>query len=212
VDASIDQPLASSANARNPSRESLELELGMLMPIEDIGVVSSVLQTVAVVVTLGFLAFQIDRARKEIRRQNARDMIRHNNEILLRLAEDPALLDVHIRGQKNYESLTEAERLKWGFWLFTWVTQTEQGYIDLKRNDFSGLDLDGYVEGLALTLRSEGGKAIWPRLRDWFDPAFCSAVERQVAKSGTTQIERITDLAWQPPPPPQASKDVNGGS
>jgi len=130
-------------------------------------------------------------------------MMRHNNEILLRLSEDSELLDVHIRGQKSFESLTEAERLKWGFWLFTWVTQTEQGFIDRKQKDFSGLDLDGYLEGLALTLRSNGGKAIWPRLKGWFDPTFCAAIERQVTKSSTTQIELITDLAWQASSQPQ---------
>lgn len=173
------------------------------MSIEEIGVISDIVGSAAVVLTLFFLAFQIDRARREVSRENARDLIRHNNEILLRLSEDPGLLDVHIRGQKSFESLTEAERLKWGFWLFTWVTQTEQGFIDRKQKDFSGLDLDGYLEGLALTLRSNGGKAVWPRLKGWFDPNFCAAVERQVTRSSTTQIEQITDLAWQARPPAQ---------
>jgi len=173
------------------------------MSIEEIGVISDIVGSAAVVLTLFFLAFQIDRARREVSRENARDLIRHNNEILLRLSEDPALLDVHIRGQKGFDNLTEAERLKWGVWLFTWVTQTEQGFIDRKQKEVSGLDLDGYLEGLALTLRSTGGKAIWPRLKGWFDPAFCEAVERQVARSSTTQLEQITDPAWQAPLPAQ---------
>lgn len=173
------------------------------MSIEELGVASDVIGAVAVILTLGFLAFQIDRARKEISRENAREMVRHNNEILLRLSDDQALLNVHIRGQKDFASLTEAERMQWGTWLFTWITQTEQGYIDLKQKDLSGLALDGYVEGLALTLRSNGGKAIWPRLKDWFDPAFCDALERQMARSSTTMMERITDLAWRPSSPTQ---------
>ncbi len=173
------------------------------MTIEEVGIASDVVGSTAVVLTLIFLAFQIDRARREVSRENAREMVRHNNEILLRLSEDPELLDVHIRGQKDFESLTEAERMKWGTWLFTWITQTEQGYIDLKQKDLTGLQLDGYVEGLALTLRSSGGKAIWPRLKDWFEPTFCEALERQVARSSTTMLERVTDLTWQPPPPAQ---------
>jgi hypothetical protein len=170
------------------------------MSIEEIGVASDVVGSVAVVLTLAFLAFQIDRARREISRDNARQMVRHNNEILLRLADDAEFLDVHIRGQKDFGSLTEAERARWAVWLFTWVTQTEQGYIDRKQRDLSGLDLDGYVEGLALTFRSNGGKAVWPRLKGWFDPDFCDAVERQMARSSTTQIEQIADLAWRPQP------------
>ena len=173
------------------------------MSIEEIGVVSDIVGSAAVVLTLFFLAFQVDRARREVSRENARDLIRHNNEILLRLSDNPDLLDVYMRGQKSFENLTEAERIKWGTWLFTWVTQTEQGFIDRKQKDFSGLDLDGYLEGLALVFRSKGGKAMWPRIRGWFDPTFCAALERQVARSSTTMIEQMTDLAWQASPPAQ---------
>ena len=170
------------------------------MTIEEVGVVSDIVGSVAVVLTLFFLAFQVDRARRELSRENARDLIRHNNEILLRLSDNPDLLDVHMRGQKSFENLTEAERIKWGTWLFTWITQTEQGFIDRKRKDFSGLDLDGYLEGLALVFRSSGGKAMWPRMKGWFDPTFCAALERQVERSSTTQIEQMTNLAQAPPP------------
>lgn len=171
------------------------------MSIAEIGVVTEIIGAVAVVLTLAFLAFQINRARKELSRENARALIRHNNEILLRLADDSELLDVHVRGQQDFAALSEAERLKWASWLFCWITQTEQGFIDRQQKDFSGLDLDAYVEGLALTLRSKGGQAIWPRLKDWFDPAFCAAVERQVARSGTTQLERLADPRWRASPP-----------
>lgn len=121
-------------------------------------------------------------------------MINNNNDVLLRLSENDALLDVHIRGQKDFASLTEAERMKWAFWLLAWITQTEQGYIDRRQKEFSGMMLDEYVEGLALVLRSKGGKQIWPRAKAWFDPEFCLAVERQIAKSSTTQLERMAGL------------------
>jgi hypothetical protein len=171
------------------------------MTTEEVGVVSSIVGSVAVVLSLCFLAYQVNRARRELARENARAMIRHNDDILLSLSDDPNLLDVHIRGLKSFENLTDAERLKWGIWLFTWITQSEQGFIDRKQRDFSGLNLDQYLEGLALTLRSAGGKAMWPRLKQWFDPSFCEALERQVATSSTTLIDQMADLAWQPPPP-----------
>lgn len=166
------------------------------MILSEIGVLTDIVGSVAVILTLGFLAFQVNRTRLEVSRQNARDMIKNNNDVLLRLSENDALLDVHIRGQKNYSSLTEAERMKWAFWLFAWITQTEQGYIDRRQKDFSGMMLDEYVEGLALVFRSTGGKEVWPRAKAWFDPDFCAAVERQIAKSSTTQLERMTDLEW----------------
>jgi len=163
------------------------------MSLEQLGTIADIVGSVVVILTLGFLAFQINRGRLEVSRQNARDMINSNNDVLLRLTENDALLDVHIRGQQDYASLTEAERLKWAFWVFAWITQTEQGYIDRRQKDFSGMMLDEYVEGLALVFRSNGGKEVWPRAKAWFDPEFCEAVERQIAKSSTTQLELMAD-------------------
>jgi len=100
------------------------------MTTEELANIADIGGSIAVIFTLGFLAFQVRRARLEVARQNARDMINNNNDVLLRLSDNDALLDVHIRGQKDYASLTETERMKWGFWLFAWITQTEQGYID----------------------------------------------------------------------------------
>jgi hypothetical protein len=161
------------------------------MTIEELGIIANIGSSVAVMLTLGFLAFQVRRARLEASRQNARDMINNNNDVLLRLSDNDALLDVHIRGQKDYASLTETERMKWAFWLFAWITQTEQGFVDRRQKDFSGLMLDEYTEGLALVLRTSGGQVMWPRMKAWFDPEFGQAVERQITKSNTTQLERI---------------------
>lgn len=91
------------------------------MSLEQIGVIAEIAGSVAVVLTLGFLAFQVNRARLDVSRQNARDMINNNNDVLLRLSENDALLDVHIRAQKDFSSLAEAERMKWGFLLFAWI-------------------------------------------------------------------------------------------
>lgn len=161
------------------------------MSLEQIGIIAEIAGSIAVVLTLGFLAFQLNRARLEVSRQNAREYVNNNNEVLLRLSENDALLDVHIRAQKDFSSLAEAERMKWGFWLFAWITQTEQAYIDRRQKDFSGMMLDEYTEGLALVLRTSGGQVMWPRMKAWFDPGFGHAVDRQIAKSDTKQLDRI---------------------
>ena len=41
---------------------------------------------------------------------------------------DPALMSVHIRGQRDFWSLDETEQVTWLLWMFTWINQTELGY------------------------------------------------------------------------------------
>ncbi len=159
------------------------------MTIEELGIIANIGSSIAVILTLGFLAFQVRRARLEASRQNARDMINNNNDVLLRLSDNDALLDVHIRAQKDYASLTEAERAKWAFWLFAWITQTEQGYVDRRQKDFSGMLLDECVEGLAMVFRSDGGGLAWRSLKPFFDADFASAVDRQIARSTFKQLD-----------------------
>ncbi len=149
------------------------------MTIEELGIITDIGGSIAVILTLGFLAFQVNRARLEVSRQNTRDMINNNNDVLLRLSENDALSDVHIRGQKDFASLTEGERMKWAVWLFAWITQTEQGYIDRRQKDLSGMMLDEYVEGLALV-------AGWP---------FCAGRLRWLLVAPRKQFVRLLCLS-----------------
>ena len=161
------------------------------MTWEAIGAIGELIGALVVVGTLVILIFQVRGARVELSRQMTRDIKRHNNEAFHQLTQNPDLADLHVRGQREFGSLSETERVRWILWLFTWINQTEDGWIARKRG-IPGMDwVDTYVQGVALVLRSEGGSAAWGSLRGFYEPDFVAALERVVDESDETWLETL---------------------
>ncbi|MHA7836791.1 MAG: hypothetical protein ACX98W_04950 [bacterium] len=161
------------------------------MSISELGSLGEFVGSMAVVATLVILIFQVRGARTEISSQMTREIKRHNNETFHQLTRHPDLVDIHIhiRAQRQYESLSEAEKLTWIIWLFTWINQTEDGWMARKRGIPNMSWVDSYVLGVALALRSDGGREVWPRLRVFFEPAFAEALEEIIRQDGSTFLD-----------------------
>ncbi len=161
------------------------------MSISELGSLGEFIGSIAVLVTLIILVSQVRGARIELSSQMTREIKRHNNETFHQLTQRSDLVDIHIRGQREYRNLSEAERVTWMIWLFTWITQTEDAWMARKRGIPNMEWVDSYVEGVALVLRSEGGQIVWPRLRARFEKPFADALDRAVREGKSTFLEVI---------------------
>jgi len=149
------------------------------------------LSSLGVLATLLFLVFQIRGARTEFSHQMRREIKRHNNEDIQLPLKDPRTLDVHIKAQRDFDGLEEGDKIYWGVWLFSWITQTEDAWL-AKRDGINNMDFaDKYMEGVAQVLRSDGGQVMWPRIRGWFDSDFAADIDEAIKQSEVTWLDQI---------------------
>lgn len=81
------------------------------MSISELGSLGEFVGSVFVLATLVILVFQVRGARAEIASQTRREIKRQNNETFYQLLQVPNLLDIHVRAQRDYNGLTETEKL-----------------------------------------------------------------------------------------------------
>jgi len=154
--------------------------------ISELGSLGEIIGSIAVLITLIVLVFQVRSARVELASQMTREIKRDNNATFHQLIQQPELVDIFIRGQREYDSLSEAEKVSWQIWLFTWITQTEDAWLARNRGMPNMEWVDAYLGGVALVLRSEGGQRVFPRLRANFEKPFADALEHAVRADNTT--------------------------
>jgi hypothetical protein len=159
--------------------------------ISELGSLGEFVASVAVLISLVVLIFQIRGAKAEFSSQTTRDLKSSNNQAFYQLTSQPGLVDLHIRGQRDFQSLSETEAHTWMTWLFTWITQTEEGWKERERGVPNMEFVDGYLLGVALVLRSEGGSIVWPRLRVFFDEGFSRELEAVIRKDDTTHLDLL---------------------
>ena len=161
------------------------------MSIAELGSLGEFVGSIVVLVTLVILVVQVRGARTELSTQMTREIKRHNNEAFHQMTQRPGLVELHLRGQSEYDSLTDVEKVTWMIWLFTWINQTEDAWLARQRG-IPNMDwVDGYLLGVANVLRSDGGQLAWARIRPNFDEAFVQALDRRVAEDDTTFVQAM---------------------
>ena len=163
------------------------------MTLSELGSLGEIVGSLAVLITLIILVIQVRGARTEMSAQMTREIKRDNNEAYYQLTQNPDLVQLHIRGQSEYDSLTDSEKVTWMIWLYTWINQTEDAWVARQRGIPNMEWVDKYVLGVALVIRSDGGQAVWPRLRGFFDEVFSEEIERCVQEDDTTFLQAMLD-------------------
>jgi hypothetical protein len=161
------------------------------MTISELGSLGEFIASIAVLITLGVLVFQVRSARTDLSTQRTRDIKRHNNETFHQLTQNPGLMNIHIRAQKDFASLNDEEKMMWTVWMFTWITQTEDGYLAGRAGIPNMQWVDSYVLGVAMVLRTEGGRDIWARLRGFFDQRFVERLDEVIEEDSTTFLQAL---------------------
>ena len=161
------------------------------MTISELGSLAEIIGSLAVIITLVILVFQVRGARLELSSQMTREIKRDNNDAFHQLIQRPDLVDIHIRGQREYNNLSEAEKLTWLIWLFTWINQTEDAWMARNRGILDMEWVDAYMGGVARVLRSDGGRIAWPTLRDNFERPFTEALEQTIREGEETFLDAV---------------------
>jgi hypothetical protein len=149
------------------------------------------LSSLGVLATLLVLVFQIKGARAEFSSQMSREIKRHNNEDIQLPLKNPRTLDVHIRAQRDFNSLEEADKIYWGVWLFSWITQSEDTWLAQRHGIHDMEFAERYMEGVAQVLRSDGGQVMWPRVRGWLDQDFVTEIDKMIKQSDVTWLDQM---------------------
>ncbi len=162
--------------------------------IETLADIGGLIRGIGVFLTLLYLAVQLRRARTEYTRNNARDLVSRNNAIRGKLSDDPELRDRHIRGMQDYGALTTEEQMAFSAWMFTWISNWKQAFIDKTSGSFEGLRLETYSMGIAEVLRTPGGAKYWTSNRDFFTPEAVRELDRAIQLSDQTWLDRFPGI------------------
>jgi hypothetical protein len=159
------------------------------MTITELGALGEFVGSIAVLATLLILVFQVRGARAEFSSQIIREIKRDNNQDIQFPLKDPRTLEIHINAQRDFNALSEQDRIYWGVWLYSWITQTEDAWLMQQHSTENREMAEKFVGGAASVLRSDGGQVMWPRIKTWFNPEFAAAVEQEIASSDATWLD-----------------------
>ena len=150
-----------------------------------IGAVSEILGTIAVVVSLVYLAVQIRNQSRETRLSTINNSLAEWNSLLAVIANNPELADIWNRGLKN-EELPEGEEVRFRAFANSYFRVIEGLYLQHLEGRLDSRIWKGVGNGATEILIASGLRRFWGHRKNWYCPEFREFVESTFKSSEST--------------------------
>ena len=162
---------------------------------EAIGAVGEILGALGVIVTLAYLALQIKYTRNAWNRQNERDLLHGVTTSSQLIVEYPEIADLLLRGQEDFASLSETDKLRLHQWLYIWLTKVDLAIRDKQAGGFGDLEqLEISLEAVATALRPVGIRPWWDSAKWLFSAETQAAIDQAIEQGKATSRSVVVDM------------------
>jgi hypothetical protein len=124
-----------------------------------------VMGVVAVVVSLAFVAIEINQNTSATAAQAMLDLSDSINEVMLLQSEDAELSTIVMNGNEDLESLNKIERWRYERLMWSVLNAHESAYIFFQNGLIDEAQYSGWLDAGCRQLERPGTKAIWKQMQ-----------------------------------------------
>ncbi len=136
---------------------------------------------VAVLITLIYLALQIQQNRQSVESSAAQAILASISNAIQEGAASPELADLLIRGQNDLEKLSEKERSQFLMWYLSYFRIIEQAYHYYLDGHFKQSIWDGHTRQIQSLVQSHGVQMWWGLRKNVYSSEFQDFIDEIAA-------------------------------
>ncbi|MFT4562833.1 MAG: hypothetical protein ACI9BW_002580 [Gammaproteobacteria bacterium] len=161
-----------------------------------LGAIGELVGAAAVVLTLGYLAFQIRQSSALARAAAQREI---NNSFQSALAHMRDHLKLYQRGSVDFDSLSHEEQIRFEFTLAPILNHLDQVIRMYQQGLETKDNLDAYGTYCLAMLQAPGTRSWWERIKPYFVKETRDYLEKRLADPGSLPTAFIDALPWHSP-------------
>lgn len=152
------------------------------MNLNDLANIGQVIGALAVVVSLIYVALQIRQNTNAVRSATAQTVHEHFANWYHLLASDPALSQIAANGLRDYQSLTEAERVRFIAVFMSFLSYSQNAFLKWREKLLDSQLWLGWEFVIMNLVCAPGGKALWKERGYMFGEEFRRYVDNDLMK------------------------------
>ena len=157
------------------------------MSLEDLGNIGELVAAIGVIVSLVYLAIQIRQGAASVRATMFITSSSNQAEMASQVVRDPELARIYRVGQRDFESLTEDDQIRFIIFFATLFRTYEQVFQQDRMGLLDAEIWEGRRDAMIRFLREPGVQSVWQRRRHAFSKSFRDFVD--AAQEGIRRSE-----------------------
>lgn len=133
---------------------------------------AEILGTVAIVISLIYVAVQIRQNTRATRLSTAQNVSHDLRESIAIIASSTEMADIHVKAMQDIATLTPAEKHRFYIWLNNSYRMYENAYYQNKQGALDAYVWEGVVANLSIAFETPGYQAFWRDRKQIFSQEF----------------------------------------
>ena len=142
------------------------------MSLVEWGALGGLLGGIGIILSVVYLAAELAQNTRAIRVSSFQEVINSFAEVSFDLARDRTLVDLFIRGARDFTSLDELERTQYSYLLLSYLRRAESLLFQTEIRVLEHDQWSGIRNSIRAVLAPPGTQACWNTMKDRFNPAF----------------------------------------
>ena len=142
------------------------------LTLEQVSYLAEIIGVIVVVISIIYLAIQVRQNTKATQISATQEFVGAYNSFARELAQTEEMADIWIRGNVDFQSLTNSESIRFSALIGQWFRLIASAYTQWQKGAFDNEFWSGIETSLVDTMSATGAKQVWDYRKQWYGNDF----------------------------------------
>jgi hypothetical protein len=160
------------------------------MSLQQFAELGASMSGVGVIVSVIYVSIQIRHNTLAVRASAFQQVVNSFAAISFEIAKDKTLVDLYLRGGKDFASLGELERAQYDLMLLSFRRRAESVYFQSEFRTLATQHWSGIRESIKLIVAAPGAQTCWNEIKGRLNPEFRFFIDGLIAETTAADTAR----------------------
>jgi hypothetical protein len=151
------------------------------MSLQEFAELGAAMSGVGVIASIIYVSIQIRHNTRAVRASAFQQVVNSFAAISFDIAKDKELVDLYLRGGRNFALLEEVDRARYSLMLLSFLRRAESVYFQSEFHMLQTQHLSGIHDSIKAIITTPGAQACWGEIKNRLNPGFREFIDGLIA-------------------------------
>ena len=152
------------------------------MSLQEFAWLGATMSGVGVIVSIIYVSIQISHNTRAVRASAFQQVVNSFAAISADLGRDKNLVDLFVRGGRDFASLGEVERTQYSYMLLSFLRRAESVVFQTEIHMLHNHHWSGIRNSIKAVMAAPGTRICWSEIKNRLNPEFCAFIDELIAE------------------------------
>lgn len=152
------------------------------MSLKEFSELGAAMSGIGVIASVIYVSIQISHNTRAVRASAFQQVVNSFAGVSFDLGKDKNLVDLFVRGGRDFTSLDEVERTQYSYMLLSFLRRAESVVFQTEIHMLHNHHWSGIRNSIKAVMAAPGTRVCWSEIKNRLNPEFCAFIDKLIAE------------------------------